>query len=131
MKVRAEFKGKKKFSITAGDHSVLTDLPAEKSGEDSSLSPVEIFIGALGSCMGVYGTAYLKNAGFDPEGFSVELSWSYGKSGGGIEKIQAEIVPPNEDIGKREKALLAACKSCVIHKTFRKPPDISISLRKK
>ena len=50
MEVKVTHTGKMKFRMQAREHVIETDQPVEGGGEDSAMTPPEIFLAALGSC---------------------------------------------------------------------------------
>ncbi|MBD3380026.1 MAG: hypothetical protein GF408_06165 [Candidatus Omnitrophica bacterium] len=104
------------------------DLPEEKKGEDAGPTPSEVFISSVGACMLLYGTSYLRTAGIDPSGVSMEIDWYFSEDGKRIGGIEVKLDLGGIDPRKREKALLAAMEKCTIHNTLHDPPDINIEL---
>jgi len=43
-----------KFLARSRKHGVIFDQPHEEGGEDKGMTPVELFIASLGSCVGTY-----------------------------------------------------------------------------
>ena len=52
MKLSVNFQGGTRYEITSGNHRVITDQPAADSGQDTGMSPVELFVGSVASCVG-------------------------------------------------------------------------------
>ena len=131
MKTRIEFIGKHNFKIKSGEHEIVTDLPEKMGGNDTGPTPVELFIGALGSCAGFFAVGYLQTAGLNPEGLSVDLDWDFDEKKTRVGRISATITVPNATLGAREKALVAAAEKCIIHSTIQNPPEIKFSVKER
>jgi putative redox protein len=128
---RAEIKyiDGKKFSATNRTHTIIIDQPKEGGGEDQGMTPPELFIDSLGSCIGVYVLGFCKNTGLDPIGMKIILDWEKASDKPGrIQKISAKIELPNVDIGARKAALLKVAESCLIHETIKHQPEVTIEL---
>ena len=129
MKVRLA--GKKSFKIKIREHEVETDLPLEMGGDDKAPTPPELFVSALGACMGIYALSYMRTAKLDAEGLSLDLNWEYDKSRKRIEKIDAVISVPNADLGERKEALISAAEKCLLHNTLHEKPEMTTRIEEK
>ena len=56
--MRIAFRGGVRFDVTSGTHYVVTDQPVADGGGDAGMSPVELFVGSLGSCVGYFVARY-------------------------------------------------------------------------
>ena len=54
MKLTAAYHGGTRHDITSGKHRVVTDQPGDDGGQDAGMSPVELFVGSLASCVGYF-----------------------------------------------------------------------------
>jgi len=93
--LRAEtfWEGKMKVRVSARGHELLVDEPSELGGEDTAMNPLELLLGALGSCVTLMCVAFapkfrvnLKDVratiegDFDPRGFQGLANVRYGFS---------------------------------------------------
>ena len=124
------YKGRSKFVAKNRGHEVTIDLPADFGGEDKGPTPPEVFIDALGSCMGVYVIRYCNSAGIDARDLKIKIEWEkeLKKQPYYIKKIDVKIDLPNADVGPRKEALLKVAGSCLIHQTIKAQPPVDISL---
>lgn len=129
--VKVEYTGKKSFTMKARDHEIKVDLPVEMGGDNAAPTPPELFVSALGSCMGVYALSYLKTANLDAKGLTVSLDWEYDKDKKKIGTINAKISAPNADLGDRQKALVSAAEKCLLHNTLHESPEMTTTLEEK
>jgi uncharacterized OsmC-like protein len=128
MKMKIDFKGNRKFSIQAGDHEIWTDLPEAKGGENVAVTPSELFVASIGSCVSLFILRYLQTAGLDPEGLSVDVDWDFSEDRKSIGRIDISVKTPNAVLGARKKAVIAAGKRCTLHNTLHSDPEISINV---
>lgn len=126
--VDVNFKGGIGFQVQARQHVLTVDLAKEKGGQDEGMTPPEIFIASLGTCIGVYVARYCQNAKLDVEGMSIHLEWQLSDDKTRISVIDAVISLPKADVGRREKAVLEAAHHCLIHNTITNQPQINLSL---
>jgi uncharacterized OsmC-like protein len=54
MKLTVSYHGGTRHDITSGAHRVVTDQPVEDGGQNAGMSPVELFVGSLASCVGYF-----------------------------------------------------------------------------
>ena len=123
------YMGKKKFKAEYRGHSITIDQPKEGGGEDSGMTPPELLIASLGSCIGVYAANFLNNTGLDSSGMSVNLTWEKAAEPLRIGRIKAEINIPNARLGKRQPAFLKIVEHCLVHNTLMNKPEIEIKLK--
>ena len=119
----------KKFSARNRTHAVIIDQPKENGGGDEGPTPPELFVDSLGSCIGVYVLAFCRNTGLNPEGMKIILEWEKANDKPvRIKSINTRIELPSADVGARKAALLKVAESCLIHKTIKHQPGITIEL---
>lgn len=127
--MEVKFTGKKGFRIKVRDHEIETDLPAEMGGEDNAPTPTELFIASIGACMGIYAASYMRTAKLNPEGLSLSLEWEYDRSRKKVQRIDAVITVPNQDLGERKEALLLAAEKCLLHNTLHECPEMTARIK--
>ena len=54
MTLTVGYHGGTRYDITSGKHRVVTDQLLEDGGQDAGMSPVELFVGSLASCVGYF-----------------------------------------------------------------------------
>ena len=67
MNVKVRCVGGTRFEITTRNHRVESDQPSENNGTDTSMSPPELFLSALGACAAYYAEEYLRARGLPDE----------------------------------------------------------------
>jgi len=119
----------KRFSAENRTHAVIIDQPKDNGGQDTGPTPPELFIDALGSCIGVYVLGFCRNTGLNPEGMKIALDWEKAiDKPARIKSIKAKISLPMADIGLRKAALLKVAEACLIHETIKHQLEINIEL---
>ncbi len=119
----------KRFSAQNRTHTIIIDQPKEGGGEDKGPTPPEVFVDALGSCIGVYVLAFCKNTGLNPDGMKIVLYWKKAlDKPTRIKSINVKIDLPNASVGARKATLLKVAESCLIHETIKRQPEITIEL---
>ena len=126
--VTVKHMGDMKFETQIGNHKLIIDVPPEMDGKDRGPTPPQLFVASLSSCIAIFATSYCNNAGINAEGLSVSLSFDKLKDPTRLANFKAQIKIPNGDVGKREKAVIAAASHCPIHETIHLPQEVEITL---
>jgi putative redox protein len=124
-----QIKGKQ-LLITGRSHAVIGDQPVEKGGSDIGLTPTELLLSALGSCMAFNLLAYAQLKNFKIHELQVELEDEVAKSPERVSKISARIRLAGDLTEEERNRLLRSAKSCKIHNTLRGNPAIEVALIK-
>ena len=128
--VTVKHMGDMKFETQIGNHKLIIDVPPEMDGKDRGPTPPQLFVASLSSCIAIFAASYCNNAGINAEGLSVSLSFDKLKDPIRLANFKAQIKIPNGDVGKREKAVIAAASHCPIHETIHLPQKVEITLDK-
>ena len=129
--MKVDYTGGIGFNVSARNHQVLVDLPQDKGGQDKGMTPPELFMASLGSCIGVYVVRYCQNAKLDATDLKIDLDWKLSDDKTKIAEISVVMSLPRADVGRRETAVLQAAHHCLIHNTILGNPQIHITLAKK
>lgn len=124
------YKGGMSFETQARQHKTRCDLPQEKGGGDTGMTPTEAFMGSLGACVGLYVARYCQNARLDARDMTLRVSWQVAEDKKRYGKIEIALTLPHAEPGKREPALLEVARHCFLHRTIEGHPDIRIILNK-
>ncbi|HCX89238.1 MAG: hypothetical protein COZ68_12850 [Deltaproteobacteria bacterium CG_4_8_14_3_um_filter_43_13] len=117
------------FSVNVRDHRFLVDMAKDEGGSDKGVSPAELLVAALGSCVGAHIARYCQTANIPHKGMELNLTFQAVKEGNRlrISSIVGDISLP-QDIGPRSKAILRAGKNCIIRNTLAQGPEIDLEL---
>jgi len=120
----------KQLLITSRSHAVIGDQPEEKGGSDLGLTPTELLLSALGSCIAFNLLAYAQLKNFRVQELQVELEDEVAKSPERVSKIVARIRLAGDLREEELSRLLRSAKSCKIHNTLTTSPIIEVALAK-
>ncbi len=124
------FKGGRAFEVQVGPHRLICDVPQEKGGGDTGMTPSEAFMGSLGACVGLYAARYCETARLDARDMSIRVSWQVAEDKKRCSVIEIALALPHAELGKREPAVLEAARHCFLHRTIEGHPDIRVTLEK-
>lgn len=118
-----------RFVATSREHEVIIDQPIKGGGTNLGMSPVELFIVSLGSCVAYYAAFYMERNKIPSQGLHVEADWDFEKKPYRISKVRLDIhLPPNFP-GDKHEQLLAVCKGCTIHHTLSHEPVLTYEIK--
>lgn len=116
--------------IEVRNHNIHADEPADKGGTDTSPTPTELLLGALGSCMAITARMYAERKDWPLEGVEValEIERFSGKEYAGydgdaafVHEVRHQIVlhgPLDDDQRAR---LLEIAGRCPVHRVIENP----------
>ena len=128
MTLTVAFNGGMRFDISSGRHSIITDQPVEDGGHDAGMSPVNLFVGSLASCMGYFIGRYCERHQISPDGLRVDADWSMAERPHRVGTVSVKIaLPARITAGQRER-LLKVAHGCTVHQSLAVPPKVAIEM---
>jgi putative redox protein len=124
MQVKVERLGKVSFTVQTRGHLILSDQPKENSGGDKAMTPPELFLASIGTCVGYYVVQFCDTRNLDTSDLRIEVDGEIMPNPGRIGRITVRIGLPFELDEERIKALLRAATHCTIHNTLTHPPEV-------
>lgn len=129
MIMKVTFRGGSRFDITSGRHTIVTDQPVEDGGQDAGISPVELFIGSLASCVGYFVGRYCARHKIACDGFTVDAEWSYAEQPHRVGTVDMRINLPVQLTPEQRERLLKVAHGCTVHQSIAVAPSVTIDLR--
>lgn len=127
MNVTVRCLGSKKFEMLARGHRILSDQPFDDDGQDSAMTPPELFLSALGACAAYYAEEYLRARGLPQDALELRLSALKGDKPARIVSLQISVIAPGLTPRHRE-GLLRAVDCCLLKNTLHVPPHIDVNV---
>jgi uncharacterized OsmC-like protein len=119
---------KVKFEAECRSHKVITDQPIEDGGSDAGMSPVELLVASLGTCVGYYASVFCQRHKIPTDGLKVELDWEFAEDPHRIGSIEARIKLPAKLNEKEKAGILRMVRGCTVHNTLESKPESRILL---
>jgi putative redox protein len=117
------------YLATTRGQVVLVDQPAAAGGADAAMTPVELLVASLGTCVAFYAGRYLKRHGLDRSGLQVSTDFTMATDRPArVGAVRIRISVPGGVPPEREKALLAVASHCTVHNTLGHPPAVALML---
>jgi putative redox protein len=79
MKLSVAYQGGARYDILSDRHRIVTDQPVEDGGADAGMSPVELFVGSVASCVGYFVGQFCARHDISREGLKVDAEWTIAK----------------------------------------------------
>lgn len=115
---------KVKFQAECRYHKVISDQPVEDGGSDAGMSPVELLIASLGTCIGYYVCLFCQRRKKSTDGLKIELDWEGAENPHRIGSIEARITLPSKLDEKEKAGLLRMARGCTVHNTLESKPEV-------
>ena len=128
MEVNVEYLGAVQFEASARDHTVACDQPAGNGGFDEGMTPPELLLASLGTCIGYYAAEYLKARQLPAAGMHVRVTAEKAKSPARLSSFRVEVQLPAALDDRHREGVLRAMHSCLIHNTLLNPPTIELDV---
>ena len=128
MKLTATFHGGTRYDITSGKHRVVTDQPVEDGGQDTGMSPVELFVGSIASCVAYFAGQFCGRHGISREGLTVEAEWTMAEGPHRVGRIDIGIHLPHRISAEQKERLLKVAHGCTVHQSLAVPAGVTIEL---
>ncbi len=129
MEITVEHLGAVQFEITARQHKVISDQPADNNGYDEGMTPPELLLASLGSCAAYYAVDYLKRSKIDGEDVKVRVTCEKVKGPFRLDNFKIEVEVPGDLEENQLKGLEDAVHRCLIHNTLLSPPKIEVAIQ--
>jgi uncharacterized OsmC-like protein len=130
--VEVSYLGGESYAVAARGHTLLTDQPTTAGGADAAMTPTELLIASLSSCVAFYAGRYLARHGLNRDGLHVTAAFTTATDRPArIGTVRLVLRLPGGVPPSRQAALLAVASHCTVHNTLRQAPDIAIELSRR
>jgi len=126
MNLTVTFRGGARFDILSGTHSIVTDQPIEEGGSDAGMSPVELFVGSLASCVGYFVGRYCVRHAIPCEGFTIDVEWTMAEQPHRVGAVTLRLHLPAELTPSQQERLLKVAHGCTVHQSLIVPPRVVV-----
>jgi len=127
-KITTFYKGDMFFENRFGSHSIQIDVPELMGGQNRGPKPLELFMAALGSCIGAAIVDHCQRFHFDMRDMSVDIKMDEVAQPARWANLQVTIHIPHSDCQAQETAIRHLTEHCPIYETITKLNGIQIEL---
>jgi putative redox protein len=128
MEVTVEHLGALQFEIKARQHAIVSDQPPENGGHDEGMTPPELLLASLGSCVGFYAAQYLRKHKLATEGTRVRVTAEKLKDPVRIDNFHIEIETSAVLTEQHRDGVENAANHCLIHNTLLRAPSMMVEI---
>lgn len=128
MKLTVAYHSGTRYDITSGSHRVVTDQPVEDGGHNAGMSPVELFVGSLASCVGYFVGRFCERHQIPCDGLSVDAEWTMAEGPHRVGAVALAIHLPHRITPEQKERLLMVAHGCTVHQSIAVPPTVAIAL---
>lgn len=125
MDIKVTFDGKKKVNALVGNHIVKTDQPVYGGGENTAVSPYELFLASMATCAGIYVKGFCDNRGINTLGITLTQSHEFDEKGF-AKKIDIIINLPKDFPEKYIDSVIHVANLCKVKQQLASPPQMSV-----
>lgn len=128
MNLTVAYHGGARYDITSGHHRVVTDQPEEDGGRNSGMSPVELFVGSVASCVGYFVGQFCARHDISSDGLAVDAEWEMAEGPHRVGRIALAIRLPHRLSSDMKERLLKVAHGCTVHQSLSGAPAVTIQL---
>jgi putative redox protein len=128
MTMQITFRGGSRFDVTSGNHTLVTDQPIKDGGNDAGMSPVELFVGSLASCIGYFVARYCVRHQIPCDGLTIDVGWSYAEQPHRVGAVELKLHLPVALTPEQQEKLLKVAHGCTVHQSLMVPTKVDIQL---
>ena len=128
MEILVSHMGGLRFKAQARGHTVITGEDEAEPAGPAGMWPGELFVAALGMCIGGYVASFCKNHGTAYEGMTVELTREPARKPSRIKEVQVKVRLPELPSEQEQKAIIRAADLCYITQSIVHGMTVSVSL---
>ena len=128
MRLTATYQGGTRYDIMSGKHCVVTDQPTEDGGQDAGMSPVELFVGSVASCVAYFVGQFCARHKISREGLAVHADWETAEGPHRVGQIDIAIHLPHRIPPELKERLLKVAHGCTVHQSISIAPRVEITL---
>jgi putative redox protein len=126
--VTISFPGGVAVDATYKGHTVRTDQPAGSGGQDSAMSPSDLFYVSIAACMGFYALRFCQERNLSTEGLGLTLEPIRDEQAKRVSLVRIRLVLPSAFPEKYQAAIERAVDHCAVKKQILEPPQFELQL---
>jgi putative redox protein len=117
-----------RFIARCGNHVVVTGAAEDDDEQTNGMWPGQLFIAALGACIGGYVATFCKRHNLPYEGMRLELDYESSDSPSRVTAVKAVLDLPAPVPHRYERALIRAAEQCYITQSIEHRMEVRVLL---
>lgn len=127
MTMTISFPGGVAVDATFEAHTVHTDQPPPLGG-GSAMSPFDLFLASIGTCMGFYALRFCQERAISTEGLGLTLDAIRDEQQKRVITIKVALQLPSDFPDKYRDAIRRAVDHCSVKRHLLEPPEFEVAL---
>lgn len=127
MTMTISFPGGVSVDAHVNGHTIHTDQP-RPLGQDSAMTPFDLFLASAGTCMGFYALRFCQERGIPAEGLGLNLEPVRDPVSKRVTVVQIGLQLPDGFPEKYEAAILRAVDHCSVKRHLVEPPRFDLAI---
>ena len=129
MRMTVRYEQGTRFEVQSRTHRIVVDQPESEDGTDQGMTPVELFVASLTSCIAYYASTFLRRHVSDLTGLEVQSNWEYLENPHRIGAMHFVILIPHTLTESEKRGLLRTVEHCTVENTIKHNPSISVEIK--
>lgn len=121
------FPGNRRVYADYRGFTIESDQPLADGGDGSAPAPFDLFMGAIGTCAGIYLLRFLQQRGISTEGAGIGMSREVDPQTGMVVRIRLDLRLPGDFPEKYRDAVVRAVGQCAVKRHLQRPPEFEIA----
>lgn len=121
-----------RMAVETRRHRLLVDQPEDEGGEDQGMTPVELLLASLGSCIGHFAARFCQRHHLPADGLRVMMAWEYEEKPHRVGSMTARVHLPPAAAEKLDPAMRArmqkVLEGCTVHNSIAITPKIDVTI---
>ena len=127
MKYDITFGGNKKVDAHYRGFTINSDQQENSGGDNTALSPFELFLASIGMCTSFYVLAFCQSRSISTDNIKITQTVIRNDTTHMVEKVIIDINLPPDFPEKYKAAVIKTAQSCSVKKFLDAPPEIQIA----
>ena len=127
MTLSISFPGGVAVDATLDGHTVHTDQP-RPHGDDAAMSPFDLFLASIGTCMGFYALRFCQERGISTDGLALTLDSVRDEERKRVATLKIALRLPRDFPEKYVDAMRRSVEHCSVKRHLLEPPAFEVSL---
>ncbi len=116
------------LGVEVRNHHLVVDQPVEEGGQDQGITPVEMFVASLGTCVGYFAVRFCQRHNIQTDGLKISMEWDYAEQPHRVGAITVHLNLPADLEPTMKARLQKVLEGCTVHQSLIHPPKITVSL---
>jgi ribosomal protein S12 methylthiotransferase accessory factor len=126
MEMNISLPGGKRVDANFKGFTIKTDQPKDEGGENSALTPFDLFLVSVGTCTGFYVMSFCQERNIPADTITLKMEYEWNNTTHHVDDIAIKILLPTDFPKKYKNAVIKSAESCTVKKHLAIPPNIHI-----